>query len=80
MNIYVYSVKWYSEVDEKYIFSSGLVSGESIGSAVAKLENEYFKNEDVASVSIHVLDGSSSGVVSLTEFKDAIEKLNLIDE
>ena len=72
MEIYFYNVRWYSEIDNDYINSSGLVSGDSIGAVVAKLESEYFKNEDISYMTIHVLEGSTEGVISLADLKDFI--------
>lgn len=74
MGIYFYNVRWYSEVDGEYINSSGLVSGDSIGEATNRLETEYFKNEDISYITIHVLEGSTEGFISLADLKDFIQE------
>ena len=80
MNIYAYSVRWFSEVDGKDITSSGIIGGNEIGDVTRRLVEVIFKGEDISSVTIHLLPCSCEGHISLTYLKEFLEKTDLIDE
>lgn len=80
MSIYAYSVRWFSEVDEKDITSSGIIGGNGIGDVTRRLVEVIFKGEEISSVTIHLLPCSCEGHISLTYLEEFLEKSNLIDE
>lgn len=80
MEFYAYSVRWFSEVDNKDITSSGIIGGDGIGDVTRRLVEVIFKGEDIFSITIHFLPCSCEGHIPLTYLKEFLEKSNLIDE
>lgn len=78
MEVYLYSVRWYSDYESKMVISSGIVAAENMANATERLTVEIFEN--VEEVHLYALETSDSGYAPLTTIKDVAEEKNLVDE
>lgn len=78
MGIYLYSVRWYCDYDNKMMTSSGIVAAKNMSNATERLVSEIFEN--VEEVHLYTFETADSGYAPLSAIKDVAEEKNLIDE
>lgn len=77
MEVYVYSVRYFSDYESKWFSHSGVVCGSSIADAAEKLESFF---DDIEEMRIFVTEGSDSGVIGFDEVSAVINSNNLVCE
>lgn len=73
--MFIYSVYFYDEFDEKMTTDKGLVSAETFKEATEKVVNDLYDN--VVSVAIHSLETSEHGYATFDDINDFLKSIEI---
>ena len=73
--MFIYSVYFYDEIDEKMETDKGLVSAETFKEATEKVVNNLYDN--VVSVAIHSLETSEDGYATFDDIEDFLKSVEI---
>ena len=73
--MFIYSVYYYDEINEKMSTSKGLVSAATFEEATDKVVNNLYDN--VVSVAIHSLETSEDGYATFDDIEDFLNSVEI---
>ena len=73
--MFIYSVYYYDEIDEKMATDKGFVSAATLEEATDKVVNNLYDN--VVSVAIHSLETSEHGYATFNDIKDFLNSIEI---
>lgn len=73
--MFIYSVYYYDDLNEKMATSKGLVSAATFEEATDKVVNNLYDN--VVSVAIHSLETSEDGYVTFDDIEDFLNSVEI---
>lgn len=73
--MFIYSVYYYDEINEKMATDKGLVSAETFKEATEKVVNNLYDN--VVSVAIHSLETSEDGYATFDDIEDFLKSVEI---
>ena len=73
--MFIYSVYYYDDINEKMKNDKGLVSAASFREATDKVVNKLYDN--VMSVAIHSLETSSDGYATFDDIEDFLNSIDI---
>lgn len=73
--MFIYSVYYYDEINEKMATSKGLVSAATFEEATDKVVNNLYDN--VVSVAIHSLETSEDGYATFDDIEDFLNSVEI---
>lgn len=73
--MFIYSVYFYDEIEEKMATSKGLVSAATFEEATEKVVNNLYDN--VVSVAIHSLETSEDGYATFDDIEDFLKSVEI---
>ena len=73
--MFIYSVYYYDDLNEKMTTDKGLVSAATFEEATDKVVNDLYDN--VVSVAIHSLETSEHGYATFDDIKDFLNSLEI---
>lgn len=73
--MFIYSIYYYDEINEKMATSKGLVSAATFEEATDKVVNNLYDN--VVSVAIHSLETSEDGYATFDDIEDFLNSVEI---
>ena len=73
--MFIYSVYYYDEINEKMATDKGLVSAETFSEATEKVVNNLYDN--VVSIAIHSLETSEDGYATFDDIEDFLNSVEI---
>lgn len=73
--MFIYSVYYYDEINEKMATSKGLVSAATFEEATDKVVNNLYDN--VVSIAIHSLETSEDGYATFDDIEDFLNSVEI---
>ena len=73
--MYIYSVYYWDDINEKMTNDKGIVSANSFSEAVERLTTHIYDN--VSDVSVHELETSESGYLTFEDIQSFFDDMNI---